>query len=451
MGACLENAAGPTDEVGDGGYIGCHAWSVPRQCGDERAGDGWMTAFATPVQSRETSGWDDRPVLATIATAVFVWALLITTFDTFGFASTYVSRTRELMTFYVVMAVVVSALPWRRWTITTKWLIGAFLVQVVVGFAFWSAQDGSRIAINYWSQWLLALAFLLLGLTFYRACWWLWGPIIIGYALVIAGVCLAGLLFWHSPPAQLNGPAEFYGDRPVGAPAALMMVLGLVLAAGEGRLSSRVRTAVVVVLGATVVLAQHRSVWIALLVALVLLMWDGKRRGVSFRQMAGFLAVAAFFVLSAVMPVLTPWSILPSGPSAQAGPSLPDSFESVGTFSWRLDMWESRLTQSRSLMEWLTGGMWGPTPVWGPGSSVMNPTISSHSMLVDLLSMLGLLGLVVFVVLFLRATAYRWLVPPVLPICLIATAAFGFFYAWPSWAWVFLGAGLSARGNADVP
>jgi len=81
----------------------------------------------------------------------------------------------------------------------------------------------------------------------------------------------------------------------------------------------------------------------------------------------------------------------------------------------------------------------------------MNPTISSHSMLVDLLSMLGLLGLGVFVVLFLRATAYRWLVPPVLPICLIATAAFGFFYAWPSWAWVFLGAGLSARGDADVP
>src|SRR5690606_34839698 len=135
------------------------------------------------------------------------------------------------------------------------------------------------------------------------------------------------LLFWHSPPAQLNGPAQFYGDRPVGAPAALMMVLGMVLAAREDRLSSRVRMAVVVVLGATVVLAQHRSVWVALLVALVLLMWDGRRRGLAFRQMAGFNAVAAFFVLSAVLPVLTPLSILPSGRPEQAGPSLPDSFE----------------------------------------------------------------------------------------------------------------------------
>ena len=78
-------------------------------------------------------------------------------------------------------------------------------------------------------------------------------------------------------------------------------------------------------------------------------------------------------------------------------------------------------------------------------------SLTSVRSLVSNLSMLGLLGLGVFVVLFLRPTAYRWLVPPVLPICLIATAAFGFFYAWPSWAWVFLGAGLSARGDADVP
>lgn len=410
-----------------------------------------MTVSVATAEHSGRSAWKRRPVLSTVATAVFVWGLLITTVDGFTFATTYVSRTRELMTFYLVLAIVVVALPWRTWSRLTKWMVGLFAAQVMVGLAAWSGQVEFRVALNLWSQWLLATAFLGLGLTFFTSCWWLWQKVIVGYALVIAALVLTGLLFWHTRPPVLNGPADFYGSRPIGAPAVLLMVVGLVLAATDQRLSQRWRPVIVAVLGVTVALAQHRSVWVALLIALFALAIVHRVRRDLVPDVSGLAVTAGFFLLAAVLPVVTNWSILPGNTASAVGQSLPDSFESTGTLSWRLEMWASRLSQARSLTQWLVGGMFGPTPVWGPGSLVRNPTISSHSMLVDLLSMLGLLGAVAVATLLVWATAYRWASIVSLPIVLLALVGFGFFYAWPAWAWLILGAGVAVRDNSRDP
>jgi hypothetical protein len=402
---------------------------------------------AQDVQSRAPghSAWQRQPVLSSLATAVFVWALLVTTVESVAVTTTYMSRTREVMTFYLVVVVVVIALPWRRWSLPVRVAVGAMSVQIGVGFAFWSASEGSRTAINYWSQWLLALAFLLLGLTYTSNCWWLWKRIILGYGLLMALLLVTGLLFWHSPPAVLNGPAEFYGDRPIGAPATLIMVAGIAIAATDRELPARWRTVIVAAMGASVVLAQHRSVWVALGIVLLVLALAYFRNPEWVTDVKGLLVTAGCFVLAALLPVLTPWSVLPGSSGSGAGAALPASFESTGTFRWRLDMWESRLTQDRSLVDWLVGGTFGPNPVWGPQALVSNPTISSHSMLVDLLSMLGVLGLAVFVFLVARGTAFRWSRIIAAPVCLLGFLGYGLFYAWPAWAWVFIGAAVVAR------
>jgi hypothetical protein len=78
----------------------------------------------------------------------------------------------------------------------------------------------------------------------------------------------------------------------------------------------------------------------------------------------------------------------------------------------------------------------------------MNASISSHSMFVDLVTMLGWLALVAFVALVLVG-----LVPVrqrfgEVQVSLAALVAFGVFYAWPSWCWSVLGVALALRWSA---
>ena len=75
----------------------------------------------------------------------------------------------------------------------------------------------------------------------------------------------------------------------------------------------------------------------------------------------------------------------------------------------------------------------------------MNASISSHSMFVDLVTMLGLLAFVAFVVVvFVGLVPVRESSGDV-QVSLAALLAFGVFYAWPSWCWSVLGVALALR------
>jgi hypothetical protein len=384
-----------------------------------------------------------------LATVAFSWALLATTFDKFAIIGESVSRTRELTTSYVLIAVALAAAPWKHWPSSLRIIVGAFGMAIAMGFLTWQLQEGSAIASNYWSQWLTALAMLLIGLAYGHRVWWLWRRIIVVYATAIAGFQLLLLAADWRQSGPLGGPAAFYGSRPVSASLALIMVVAAVMALSETGLGVKARNALVTFLGVSAVVAQNRSAWAALIVALVLLVVRYARQRAPIRQWWGVPAVSGFFLFAAVSPFATRVTLLPGG--SQQGSALPDSFESTGTMSWRLDMWESRLEQHRSVVEWLVGGVFGKTPVWGPGSTVMNASISGHSIYVDLLTMLGLLGLVAFVALVYLGVTGNGGSAAEMPIVILAGLTYGFFYAWPALIWSVLGVAVASRRAGGEP
>lgn len=378
-----------------------------------------------------------------LATAVFCWALISTTIDGFSASDASISRTRELMTVYALVGVCLAAAPWRSWPAAVRVAVGASAAALVLGFSLWTASVGSALAINYWAQWLLAAGLLLLGITFGARCWMWWRRAIWVYGLVISVYQALALAIGMRVQADGSDAPGFYSTRSISASLALVMVIGLSTVLEDTALKPSVRNAVAVWLGFSVVIAQHRSVWASLLVVLV---------SVAVRALAGrwglsrwwsILATAGLFAAAAVLPLLTRASILPG--SGSGGTALPDSFESGVTMQWRLDMWESRMGQSRSPLEWLLGGMSGPTPAWGPDSTVMNASISSHSMFVDLVTMLGWLALLAFVGLVVLGLTPVRVRSGDVQVSLLALLAFGIFYAWPSWCWSLLGVALAVR------
>jgi hypothetical protein len=396
-----------------------------------------MQTHSSVVQTHRVS------TMEWVATLMFIWGLTITTFDDFGFIGQDISRTRELTTSYVLIVVALTAAPWRRLDRVPQVAVAVLGVSIVLGFIVWQAQEDSSVAANYWSQWLLPLGMLLLGVGFGRRLWWLWRRVIIIYGVAIATIQAPLLALNWRYGEQSTGMESFYSVRPLGAPLALMMVLAVVMVMAEPRLNSTRRNLITAFLGVSVVISQHRSAWVALLIALVLLAARYVTQHARLSRWWSIPSVAGFFLVAALLPLLTPASLLP-GRSSE-GSALPDSFEATGTLSWRIEMWESRLQRARALGEWLFGGVFGATPVWGPGSDVMKPELTGHSMYVDLLTMLGIVGLVAFATLCFCAVFFSGNRLGELPIVVCSALGFGVFYAWPAWTWLLLGVALAVR------
>lgn len=179
------------------------------------------------------------------------------------------------------------------------------------------------------------------------------------------------------PPVDVNISWSFYDYRFINAALALVMLLGMIFAATSEMLQPGIRTAVAAFLGMSVVLAQHRTVWAALIVAtfLLLVRWVASGCGRFSRGASSGLRVHAFRRRSAtrVLMVCTAQGRnrhlrqqrLPS-PSGRPAPSVGGS--RCGAVEWRRI--SSQHPSSGSF-----GGAFGQTPAWGPDSKVMVPVV----------------------------------------------------------------------------
>ena len=450
----MEGSLGPVYPSGPHGDFG---WKSRDGCTSGVNFDGTGSKLGLPLQtveelamahpSRAAWGRRLRPI-EWVATIAFAWSLVITSLDSFSIYGANLSRTRELTTSYVLIVTALVVLPWRQWSRPLRLTVALLGGSIFVGFLVWQASEGSFMAANYWPQWLIPLGMLLLGLSYGRELWWLWRRLILLSGLSVAVFNMLMILVDWRASGPLGGADAFYGSRPIGAHLALLMVISAVLALTESSLSAKMQNILTAFLGTNVVLAQHRSAWGALLVALLLLFARYSLTRVKLANWWSVPVVGGFFIVVALLPFFAPVSVLRGG--SQQGSALPDSFESTGSLSWRLDMWEARIEQSRSALEWLVGGTFGSTPVWGPDSSVMNATISGHSQYVDLLTMLGLLGLMCFMYLAYLATWHKDDLLGEMPIIIWASLVYGIFYAWPAWTWALLGVASVGAGKGGV-
>jgi hypothetical protein len=273
----------------------------------------------------------------------------------------------------------------------------------------------------------------------------MWQRILVVAALCVAALQAVALLFGLTRiEAFTGGDAPFYWNRPLAASSTMLLVVGFILLSLA--LPRRGSVVLIAFLGISVVLAQNRSCWVALIVALALCSIASYRRyGFGCGQLRAALAVVGFWLLALLIPLISRWSVLPGyqSVSGEAGllNRLPASATSDGSLDWRFAMWDSRIHVSRTLDDWLFGGAFGVTAARGPGSSVMNPFNSAHNLLLDQFIMLGLVGLVAFAAL-LWITLFR---PgaglDALNISIYSLLAFGVFYNWPVWTGLLLGAG----------
>lgn len=392
----------------------------------------WSADISPPRPSRET---------VALATALFVWCVLATTIRGFSVSAVEMSRTRELMTVYAVALLVVLVRPWRWWPRTVRAISFGFLALVLLGYLAWVVENGSQLAINYWAQWLIPLSCYFLSLSFVRWLWPQWKRLLLVYACGIAAYQALALLL-NFGPSNANDGSGFYSERSISATLALVMVVGMVIAATDISPGFLIRNVVTAFLGVSVVLAQHRSAWVALIVSCALLGLRFLRSRRKDDALIGPGIAFGFLGLAALLPLVAPVTLLPAGGAESDSGGLPASFEATGTLGWRWDMWTSRMQADRSAIEWILGGTFGETPAWGPNSRVLVPEINSHNMYVDLISMLGIAGLLGFAALLALALLRPGHRLTSASIAVWASVAFGCFYQWPALAWMMLAAAL---------
>ena len=381
-----------------------------------------------------------------VVNSAMAWAVLATTIPYLPSLGIDISRTRELFTVYLLTGLAILGRWWRGGDRRMVALVGVFVGFAGMGAATWTAAYSWDLALNFWSEWLLASAMLMFGLAFARSQRRAWSTFVVVYASVLATVQLLSLGLGLSTLLPSSSGPEFYGYRPLAASVALFLVLAFVLALFTEGPAARFRTWYVSFLGISVILSQNRSAWSALLVVVALCLVAFARRPGLRSRWPGVAVTAAFFSAALVVPLVSGLSLLP-GAAAQADRGLPESATSVVTSEWRIEMWKSRLEEDRSFVEWLTGGVFGPTPVKGPGSEVMNPLISGHNVVIDVLTMLGIIGLVILVALWLRGTIWTRDRLAALPIFLWGLLAYGMFYNWPAWGWAVLASALTTRSR----
>ena len=409
-----------------------------------------MSTATTSTNSTapDPSGWRTAvrrlTVLDRLALVVFVWLVLITTAEGFTVISWELSRTRQLFTVYTVVILVVLAGPWRRWAPLFNAAVAVMSLMLMLGVLFWTSMLDWSESLNNWAQWLLPFSGFLLAATYAKKQWVIWRGLLVAYGLFIAVYQIVALAFFNTTQPDSATSWAFYGTRTISWSQSLLVVYAFILAMDLPTLSRRNRAILMSFLGISVIIAQHRSAWVALLIATALVLFRQLRTGRLRADCIGPLVTLGAFAVAAVLPAVTSLSILPGNSNTEG---LPGSFQATSTTGWRWEMWTSRMTTSRSPGEWLIGGVFGPTPAWGPSSQVLVPQISSHNLYVDTVTMLGIVGVICFAVFFVLAVRSK--VPGMgsVQVALVATLGFGMFYQWPTVSWMLLGLASATAGS----
>lgn len=308
-----------------------------------------------------------------------------------------------------------------------------FAVLVGVGVLSWVSSYDLQTGVNSWRNKALAVALLAYATT--RPRRWSWRDLrtIVVVPSVLAalasgiGLLVSGI---GSSSETINVDGVIEGGRPIAASGALLMLVGLWMAAFSVRRAS-VRHLLVLLLGGMVLLTQHRSVWVAAILSVVA-WWTLPRVHLRRGSQPSGVARTLVVLTAGTLTVLVGASLASLGQSARDG----------RTWSWRVERWGDSMSISRSSIEWLVGATFGPTPASLPTRFLT----SAHSEYVDGIESVGLVGAAAILALLLAARRGRVASSPA-PIGLVlcfAFLGFGVAYQLPPWAWVVIGVLLSS-------
>ena len=309
-------------------------------------------------------------------------------------------------------------------------------VFVTVGLLSWMMLEGFQTAVNNWRSWLTSLA------VFWYAASWpqmsgsrLRTPFVAA-ALVASTAQAVGIAIYGlgSSSERIAIDGQLVSSRPVSAAVALLMLVGLIMLVLVDKPWTIGRAAVVTWLSVSVLIAQHRSVWVAALVSavfVVAILVNRTGRKPRVVVSAALLTAAASLGMLALIRNQQQLSVASSN---------------TDTLQWRLENWTEKLSIDRSPIEWLLGSVLGPTPVNDPGAFVQF-TVSGHNMAVDLLTSFGVAGVVTWAVMVLTSINRRPAQSDssMVAVPIAALLAFSLFYSWPAWAWLLIAAAAAQQ------
>ena len=218
----------------------------------------------------------------------------------------------------------------------------------------------------------------------------IFGSILVG----IAVLHYLGLNIGASYEAFAIDSAEVAKDRALPAAAAFSIALCFIFSIGwiTHRQSRRLFALLPAVFVGMVVLLQHRTVWVVLLVCVALLPFIDRamtRRLIPVGILAGIISLC-----------LVLWVY---GTSSTASNQFEDSTTNLGTWGWRVDTWDSLLSDDdQTFISVLAGKSMG-TPVlhYDPVLRGYNAA-PVHSEYVNLYLRVGIIGLGLFLVFLIR-------------------------------------------------
>ncbi|MDZ7576949.1 MAG: hypothetical protein U0904_02045 [Candidatus Nanopelagicales bacterium] len=273
-----------------------------------------------------------------------------------------------------------------------------------IGVLSWSLTIGVEHSAVFWRWMLLAAGFFVYTLT--SGVRWSWpniSKVLVVPSLILLIPMLASLAqrgMWRS---------DIIGSRPLGSDTVLMWLIALfVLLLRPGPWTAS-RWAQAVALGAGVLLAEHRSVWVAAAVGGLVVILVGRSVPVVVRLTAVGWGVPLVVVVVGLVP------------------QLQRAATDATTWDWRMVRVFDSLGIARSASEWLLGSLPGPSPVTQPGV-MMN---SAHNLYVSMVEYLGLVGLVGFILLFIAVARRRIGTVPFGLAVTCAVAAYSFAYGLP--------------------
>ncbi|MDP4013831.1 MAG: O-antigen ligase family protein [Candidatus Nanopelagicales bacterium] len=307
----------------------------------------------------------------------------------------------------------------------------ALTAMVGVGVLSWVTTVGLEAGVNQWRPWILSVAVFWWSATMPGG--WSWAKL---RPIVWMGFIASGLQAYGLATEGLGSATVIY-SRPLFSSAALLMLVALFVLAHTPDVAISVRTVGVVWLGAAVLLAQHRSVWLGALVmtaVAALEMIQHNRKKLELVTLGAFMAMCAILILAYLV-------------STQ--PELGASATNTGNLDWRNDQWSTLLEIPRSMLEWLLGSTFGPTNVTDV-SSLYYVQRSAHSMYVEAITAVGIIGALLLVAMLIVGLTSRGMrLSTWTTIVAAGLGAFGFVYQWPGWSWLIFGiAASTARPQA---
>lgn len=218
-----------------------------------------------------------------------------------------------------------------------------------------------------------------------------WRVLLIGGVLV-AGAAIALIAIEGVPSADefVMRDGELISARPIVASGGLLVLQAALLALLSWRSQRAGLLVVGLVLLAVVAVLQHRTVWVAAMLAAVVgfALWARERR--QGREMETFAVVGVVLLIA---PVAV-WGLTQAGPLVESAKQVTAT---DSTFGWRTTGWDQLVSANSSTAELVLGGPAGEDLTrFINGTEV---TVSAHNGFVDAFLRFGLPGVLVLILL----------------------------------------------------